>query len=392
MTPPLPPEAFTSPAVFDAEMTAIFERSWVHIADLDELQKPGDYQAAAIGRVPVIALLGEHGQVCAFLNACRHRGATLAEGAGHCGKQLSCPYHAWSYNHDGELVGVPYREQFQGVDLSSRGLVAIRVELLGPLVFACLDPDAPAFGDYAGEIVGAMERARGEQMRAAFDVEYDVACNWKAYVENGMEGYHVEVVHDMLSDLVTRDGTEHVLEDHSSYTLAPINDTYREMIPRPDHLAEDDHKVRFGFIFPNIIPVITPADVSYLRIDPLAHDRIRLRGRSFDLPGPARDIVRVSQRLLRSHQSTRHRRRRARATGHVRRRAVRAQQLRRTAHHAFRADGSSRSSAARASASASAVACSLTAMRCLAALSTSRSASTSMRTRCSSAISPAAAT
>src|SRR5262249_26452948 len=113
----LPPAAFVAPAVYETEMRRIFARSWVHVADVTGLPVRGDFVAATIGTTPVVVVRDHDGTVRAFLNACRHRGATLAEGQGNCGRQLRCPYHAWSYGLDGRLIGVPSREEFQGCDL-----------------------------------------------------------------------------------------------------------------------------------------------------------------------------------------------------------------------------------------------------------------------------------
>ncbi len=281
----LPPAAFTSPALFAVEMEAIFARSWVHVADLPELPAPGDYVAAAIGTTPVVVVRGHDGAVRAFLNACRHRGATVAEGRGNCGRQLRCPYHAWSYGLDGRLIGVPSREEFAG-DLAGMGLVPVRTATAGPMVFACLDAGAPPFEAWAGELVPALARARGADMELAIEYVYDVDVNWKVYVENGLEGYHVTIVHDVLNDFVETRSARHFLEEHASYTHAVIRPDYRELAPRLPHVSEEERTyVRFGHVFPNLIPVIAPGEFSYLRIDPVAPERIRLVARSFDLGG-----------------------------------------------------------------------------------------------------------
>src|SRR5262245_41310899 len=80
----LPPRAFTSPAVYDAELRGVFEKSWVHVGDAPELARAGDYVTATVGRVPLVIVRGHDGALRAFVNACRHRGATVAEGAGNC--------------------------------------------------------------------------------------------------------------------------------------------------------------------------------------------------------------------------------------------------------------------------------------------------------------------
>jgi phenylpropionate dioxygenase-like ring-hydroxylating dioxygenase large terminal subunit len=281
----LPPAAFTSPDVYALEMARIFACSWVHVADLSELRAPGDYVAGTIGPTPVVVVRGHDGVVRGFLNACRHRGATVAEGHGNCGRQLRCPYHAWSYGLDGRLIGVPSREEFT-YDLSQMGLAPVRTAILGPMVFGCLDAAAPPFEAWAGELTQAMARARGGDMELAFDYVYEVDVNWKVYVENGLEGYHVAIVHDVLNDFVETRTARHFFEEHASYTHAFIRPEYREMAPRAAHLSDEENAyVRFGHLFPNLIPVVTPAEFSYLRIDPLGPERIRLVARSFDLGG-----------------------------------------------------------------------------------------------------------
>lgn len=283
----LPPGAFTSPTVFAVEMERIFAQSWVHVADLPDVAIPGDYVAGTIGACPVVIVRGHDGELRGFLNVCPHRGATVAEGKGNCGRQLRCPYHAWSFGTDGRLIGVPSREELT-CDLSTRNLMPIRVATAGPMIFGCLDPEAPSFAEWAGELPAALTRARGAEMQLAFEYAYDVDVNWKVYVENGLEGYHVAIVHDVLNDFVETRTARHVLEEHASYTHAFIKPDYRGMIPPPAHLAaEECTYVRFGHVFPNLIPVITPGDFGYLRIDPVAPGKIRLVGRSFDLGGDA---------------------------------------------------------------------------------------------------------
>ncbi len=286
----LPPRVYTSAGVYEVEMERLFPRSWVHVADLTELRQPGDFVAAHIGTTPVVVIRGRDAEVRAFLNACRHRGTLLAEGRGNCGRSLDCPYHAWSFGLDGRLLGIPEREEF-ACDLAGMNLVPVRVATLGPMVFGCLDAAVPSFGAWAGELADAMTRARGAEMELAFEFTYDIDVNWKVYVENGLEGYHVRFVHDVLNDLVETKSARHFFEDHGSYTHAVIRSEYRGIVPCAPHLSEEENGyIRFGLLFPNLIPVLGPAEFSYLRIDPVAPERIRLVARSFDLGGDAAGI------------------------------------------------------------------------------------------------------
>lgn len=271
----VPPRAFHSPALFEREQRAIFARSWVHVADLIDLPGPGDYVAASIGRTPVLLIRDrESGELRGFLNACRHRGAQLVEGSGHCDRQLRCPYHAWSYGTDGSLIGVPHRDEFE-CDLSARGLVPVRVGTAGPMIFACLDPAAPELSAWLGQLPDAMAAAGAGAWSLAWELTFEVDANWKLFVENANDGYHVEFVHDILTDVVVLGSGETTLEPHGAYTMADVNPAYV-----PPELGRA--QIRFGSIFPNLIPVLTPGDLTYIRVDPVALDRLRLFVRSYD--------------------------------------------------------------------------------------------------------------
>jgi choline monooxygenase len=273
----LPPRAFTSPALFELEQRAVFARSWVHVADRIDLPEPGSYVAATIGRTPVLVVRDRHtGELRGFLNACRHRGAQLLEGKGSCDKQIKCPYHAWSYGTDGKLLGVPYRDEFR-CDVSEMGLVPIRMGTVGPLVFACLDPAAPPLADWVGALPAALTAAGADAWSLAFELRYELAANWKLFVENANDGYHIPFVHDVLADLVEQDSGMTTLEPHGAFTYANVDPKYV-----PPGIDASAAKIRFGCIFPNLIPVLSPSDLTYIRVDPIAHDRLALFVRSYD--------------------------------------------------------------------------------------------------------------
>jgi choline monooxygenase len=270
----LMPRDFTQRARFDAEMAHIFEKSWVHVADVTELPAPGAYVPGSIGRTPLMIVRGHDDAVRVFLNACPHRGATLVESAGRCETNLRCPYHGWSFATDGKLQGVPFREDFD-CDVSGRDLHAVRAAVLGPMVFACLDDAAPPFEEWAGALPAAFARFGVEHWQPAFAFDYVVRTNWKTYVENGLDGYHIPFVHDFLADAIDLGSGANHFEAHGSYTLV---DSSAALTPPGGERGQ----FRFGLTFPNLIPVFSPIDFNYLRIDPVDAETIRLRGRGFD--------------------------------------------------------------------------------------------------------------
>jgi phenylpropionate dioxygenase-like ring-hydroxylating dioxygenase large terminal subunit len=275
----LPPRVFTSPAVFEAEQRAIFARSWVHVCDLRDVPEPGAYATGTIGRTPVIVLRDRAtGDLRGFLNACRHRGAQLLDGKGTCDRQIKCPYHAWSYGLDGALLGVPYRGEFPE-DVAQMGLVPVRVGAIGPFVMACLDPAAPPLEEWAGELPAALARAGVDRWELGWELAYEVEASWKLFVENANDGYHIPFVHDVLTDILVPDSGQTTLERYSAYTIAQISPAYV-----PPGVDPAIVKVRFGCVFPNLIPVLSLSDLTYLRVDPIGHDRLRIFARSYDAP------------------------------------------------------------------------------------------------------------
>jgi choline monooxygenase len=145
------------------------------------------------------------------------------------------------------------------------------------MIFACLDADAPPLATWAGELAGALAAAAAVGLESAFVREYTIAANWKLFVENAMDAYHVQFVHDVFADLVAANDSVHFFEKYSSYSLVPVNPTVL-----PPGVPSETAVLRIGNLFPNLICVLSPFELTYLRIDPIAPEQIRLVGRSFD--------------------------------------------------------------------------------------------------------------
>jgi glycine betaine catabolism A len=206
---------YTSPTVFAAEQDQIFEHMWCCAARSDELATPGQFKTVQVGRESVLVVRGRDGALRAFLNVCRHRGATLCtEAAGEVKRNLQCPYHAWTYALDGKLVGAPNIGTLRdasgaGIDRYKYGLVSVALtEWLG-YAWVCLADDPPSFVD---QVVGEVTRRLGDaaavdhygidQLTVGRRVVYDVAANWKLIVENFMECYHCATIHPELTEVL----------------------------------------------------------------------------------------------------------------------------------------------------------------------------------------------
>jgi choline monooxygenase len=190
----MPPEAYYDPAFYRREVDTIFTRSWILVGREDRLAAGGDYFTIDFAGLQLVLVRDLEGTLRAFSNSCRHRGARLLEGSGRC-RGVVCPYHAWTYGLDGTLRTARGMEQTIGFRTEDYPLVALRVATWGGFVFVCADPAAPPLDATLGDLASLLAPYRFEDMRSARRLEFDVKCNWKAWVENFMEGYHIPTVH-----------------------------------------------------------------------------------------------------------------------------------------------------------------------------------------------------
>jgi phenylpropionate dioxygenase-like ring-hydroxylating dioxygenase large terminal subunit len=185
--------------VWALEQDRIFARSWQYVGHAGMVDRPGDFFTARAGRIPVVVARAEEGETRAFVNVCRHRGSTVAEGAGNR-KTLQCPYHAWTYGLDGRLRAAP-RADF---DVGEVSLVQVRLERWGPFLFVNADDDAVPLEETLAEVpaqvaeLGLDVEALGFHHRS----EWTVAANWKVVAENFLECYHCAVAHPTFTERV----------------------------------------------------------------------------------------------------------------------------------------------------------------------------------------------
>lgn len=192
----LPATEYTDPAVHEREL-AMLRRTPVVLCTSAEIRTPGAFQEADIGGTSVLVVRGHDGVVRAFLNACTHRGARLACGAGEFGKRIRCPYHAWNYDLDGRLRTISHPTHFGEVDKSVMGLVELPSEERHGLVFGRLDGSAPwDLDDFLGDFAPMLEGLGLDRM--THSPQHDVwhhPMNWKIALSTYMENYHFKFLH-----------------------------------------------------------------------------------------------------------------------------------------------------------------------------------------------------
>jgi choline monooxygenase len=195
----LPSRYYLDPSVLEVEKERIFGRTWQLVARTDELQRVGDFVPVTVLDEPVVITRAPDGELRAFYNVCRHRAGQVALSRGNR-KSLQCRYHGWTYGLDGGLRACPEMEETEGFRKEDFGLVPVRVERWGPFVFVNLSEDAPSLAEMMGDIPAEVEQAGYDvdRMRPVERREYVVECNWKVYVDNYLEGYHLPIAHPQL--------------------------------------------------------------------------------------------------------------------------------------------------------------------------------------------------
>ncbi|MCS6932126.1 MAG: aromatic ring-hydroxylating dioxygenase subunit alpha [Acetobacteraceae bacterium] len=196
----IPREIFSSRAVFDREQETLFARAWLFVGHESLIPRPGDYFLSRMGIEPVILCRDEAGEVRVLLNSCRHRGMRVCRAERGNTRHFTCPYHAWSYDLSGRLVGVPMRRQlYEGVlDEASHGLVpAGRVARYKGTVWATWDAEAPDFAAYLGDVRPHLDavldhrdgREGGSEVIGIH--RWIIPANWKFAAENFLgDTYH----------------------------------------------------------------------------------------------------------------------------------------------------------------------------------------------------------
>jgi len=204
---------YSDPAVLELERDRIFRRSWQYVGHTGEVAEPASFAATWVGDVPVVLVRDREDTLRAFLNVCRHRGSIICDGSGRR-ETLQCPYHAWTYGLDGRLITAPRAKREGGIESPELGLVQLRLDTWGPLVFVNPDPDAAPLEEF---LDGMPERIADagidlDALRFLQRSESDLECNWKVSAENFLECYHCPTAHPGFSAVMDVSVDSYLLE------------------------------------------------------------------------------------------------------------------------------------------------------------------------------------
>jgi len=271
LEPTLPSSWYTSAQVFALEKERIFCREWLCVARAEELAEPGAFRVLEVLGESILLVRNREGQLRAFYNVCRHRGSRLCReppaagaaavlGGGLTGGRITCPYHRWTYDLDGRLIGAPYLTGEPGFDKALFSLYPVGLECWGGFVFVHLTPARAApLAAQLGAIPERVARYPLSELRIGHTIRYEVAANWKVICENYNECYHCAGVHPELCAVVPAfrergganlDWARGIPHRPGAYTFTSSGTTSRRAFPG---LNEDEQVRHKGeLVYPNL--------------------------------------------------------------------------------------------------------------------------------------------
>lgn len=257
----IPSSWYTKEAVYEFELNNLFNTSWQIVGHTDQLKKSGDYFLFDLWGNPII-IIKDGNDIRAFYNVCRHRGGPLAFEAGNT-KLLQCKYHGWTFKLDGTLHKQP---NFSGVEHFNKKkfcLNPVNFTIWEGLIFAALDNPAINLSEVLSGIKERITPIDVSKYKFYKRVKYKINCNWKVYVDNYLEGYHLPFVHPGLSKVL--DAKDYITETSINYSL--------QYSPLKDNDVYGMGEAYYYFIFPNIMLNILPGRLQTNLVLPLSKNQ-----------------------------------------------------------------------------------------------------------------------
>ncbi len=284
----MPPGIYHCEEFLQLEIRDIFKKEWICIGRAAEIPEPGDYFSFDLLDQPVVAIRQDNGGIKVFANVCLHRSAQLLDGCGKTG-QIVCPYHAWSYQRDGSLLAAPYMDQAQGFDTVNYQLAEVRWEEWHGFIYVTLDDSATPVSTRLAEFEKIVDHYRVENYVHGFTCEAVWPANWKCFVENYMDAYHIFKVHkNTFGKYGSAEEATSLYDgdEHHTYHLIDIGQLDYERtdvavgIAHPDNQHMDEfwrRQTLLACVFPAHTMQLQPDMLWYVTVQPQGVDQFRMR-------------------------------------------------------------------------------------------------------------------
>lgn len=296
----LPAWCYDDADFFAAERERVFAQSWQVVCHQSDIASPGQWHTLDFLGESIVVVRGKDGRVSAFSNVCRHRGARILDGASGCANRLTCPYHGWSYDLQGRLIGVPHREDYPGLALDRHGLSPVEMQNWHGFIFVRLKGGGPSVARMMAPYEAQIAPYRLEDVRALGRVTLrprDV--NWKNIADNYSDALHIPVAHPGLTRLFGRsytiesqDWVERMSGDLVEQPSAnPSERLYQHILPKAAHLPESYRRRWLYFkMWPNVAFDLYPDQMDFMQFLPFSPTKTLIREISYALPDSRREM------------------------------------------------------------------------------------------------------
>jgi Rieske 2Fe-2S family protein len=264
----LPGKYYTSSETYQVELERIFYENWLCAGRVEQIPNPGDYFLQAVGPESIIIVRAKDGRVHAFYNVCRHRGTRMfAEEKGKFSSCMQCPYHAWTYDLGGQLIGAPLMDELAGFDKADYPLHPVALVEWEGFLYVNLSCQPEPFERAFAPLLGKFASWNLSGLRVAAHIEYDVKANWKLIVQNYSECYHCPLIHPDLAHLSPyRSGRNDLFEGPFLGGFMDLRHEFGSMTvsgracaaPIGSVAGDDIHRVYYYTLFPNVLLSLHP--------------------------------------------------------------------------------------------------------------------------------------
>ena len=297
----LPGWLYTDPEYHALETQRVIRPSWQIVCHESDVADAGSYRTLAYLGENIVVIRGDDGRIRAFHNVCRHRAMRIVERPSGCAKKLVCPYHAWSYELDGRLSGVPMKRDYPALRLEDNGLVPVELSTWRGFVFVRLEDDGgPSVAQMMAPYDAEIAPYRFEDMRRMGDLRTrERHVNWKNVGDNYSDNLHIPVAHDGLTRLFGRSyaiEAQPYVDKMSGYltdrvSANPWEAFYQRHLPRVPHLPDENQRLWLYYkLWPNMAFDLYADQIDFMQWLPTGPTSCVLREMTFALPDQSRTM------------------------------------------------------------------------------------------------------
>lgn len=265
----LPADWYYDSQILEEEKENVFGKTWQLVGREEQVSEMGQYFTANICDEPIVVTRGNDKILRAFSNVCRHRAGLVAVGEGKR-NTLQCNYHGWTYNLEGKLKAAPEFEDVECWDKENVCLPQFRVETWAGLVFVNLDNNCRPLIETCGDLSSFIKHDMAS-MKLAARKDWFIDCNWKTYIDNYLEGYHIPIVHPALHKELDYASYRTETKKYFSIQHSPLRDNAPGRLRLSE--SETENQAQFLWVYPNIILNVYCDNFSTNLIVPLSPEK-----------------------------------------------------------------------------------------------------------------------